>query len=155
MAKVFLGLGSNIGNREASIDEAVLRLGSNERIRIIDSTDNAETEPVDYLEQPMFINRIVVVETEYPPEDLLKVIKKIESDMGRVRTLPKGPRNIDIDIILYDDIIHKSEILEIPHPAMRERAFILDQLAVIDESITDPVTGLTVRELINELDKKH
>ena len=67
----------------------------------------------------------------------------------------RGPRNIDIDIILYDDIIHKSEILEIPHPAMRERAFILDQLAVIDESITDPVTGLTVRELINELDKKH
>ena len=142
MKTVYLSLGSNIGDREANLEAAIERLSPVRRSPIY------ETEPVDYLNQRWFLNLVIEIETTLFPMQLLSRIQKIERELGRVRGVPKGPRIIDIDILLYGDAVVRTSKLEIPHPRMAERRFVLAPLADLAPELRHPVTKLRVREML-------
>ena len=144
-----LSLGSNIGNRVGNIREAVRRLGS--LGKVIAVSDFYETEPVEVQSQPWFINCAAMLETELSPEELLRALLEIEKQMGRVRTSDKGPRVIDIDILLIGGLVIDSPQLTVPHPAMQERRFVLQPLAEIAPQARHPLLQKTVSKLLQEL----
>jgi 2-amino-4-hydroxy-6-hydroxymethyldihydropteridine diphosphokinase len=148
MKTVYLGLGSNIGNREQNLAAAAGRLDE-ERIAVRRASPVYETEPVDYTAQRWFLNQVVEAETELFPMQLLLRIGKIERELGRVRGIPKGPRTIDIDILLYGRAIVRSERLEIPHPRLAERRFVLAPLADLAPDLRHPLTHLSVRQMLD------
>jgi 2-amino-4-hydroxy-6-hydroxymethyldihydropteridine diphosphokinase len=141
----FLSLGSNLGDREALLNDALHRLEA-AGVRVIRKSSIHETEPQDLREQPWFLNMAVEVETELLPLELLAVIRKIETEMGRQRTIPKGPRTIDIDILFYANLIIATADLEIPHPRLTERSFVLDPLSEIAPDLRHPITDQSIRE---------
>jgi len=147
---VFLSLGSNLGNREAQLDEALDRLKA-VGVQIIAHSAIHETEPQDFLDQPKFLNMAIEVETKLSPEQLLAAIQKIESEMGRQRTIPKGPRTIDIDILFYNNLVVKTPQLEIPHPRLLQRSFVLAPLSEIAPGLRHPITGATMLEACRTL----
>jgi len=144
---VYLSLGSNIGNREANLRTAMDRL-SEAGLRIVRSSPIYETEPVDNRNQSWFLNLVLEVETDLFPLQLLSRTSKVELQLGRVRNTPKGPRTIDIDILLYGNVVIKTLRLEIPHPRMTERRFVLAPLADLAPGLRHPVTHRTVREML-------
>jgi 2-amino-4-hydroxy-6-hydroxymethyldihydropteridine diphosphokinase len=146
---VYLSLGSNLGDREANLRDAIARLGSLGHAATVSSL--YETEPVELTSQPWFLNCAVQFETEKMPRQLLKAILDIERAMGRVRTKNKGPRNIDIDILLFGSSIVEIQGLTIPHPALHQRRFVLEPLAEIAPEVRHPVFKKTVRELRDAL----
>ncbi|SHH67004.1 2-amino-4-hydroxy-6-hydroxymethyldihydropteridinediphosphokinase [Sporobacter termitidis DSM 10068] len=123
MNRVFFSLGSNLGDTEANIKEA-LRLLS-EKVRVVRVSSFYETEPVGYKDQPWFLNIAAEGATSLSPEELLQFTQSIERQMKRVKTIVNGPRSIDVDILLFNDDMIKTETLTIPHPRMLERAFVL------------------------------
>jgi 2-amino-4-hydroxy-6-hydroxymethyldihydropteridine diphosphokinase len=147
----FLGLGSNLGDREANLREAVQRLEAAE-IRVLRRSSLYETAPQDLLDQPWFLNAVVEVETSLFPLQLLARIRQIERDMGRRRITPKGPRNIDIDILFYGRTVIATAELEVPHPRMAQRRFVLEPLAEIAPDFRDPLTGKTANEMLAALE---
>ena len=148
-ALVYLSLGSNVGDREAQLRDVQIRLGAAGRITKVSSF--YETEPMDFTEQPWFLNCAVELETDQTPQQLMATILRIEQEMGRRRVEKKGPRLIDIDILLFGDETISSPELAIPHPAMHQRSFVLEPLAEIAPVIVHPVLNKTVRELLDEL----
>jgi 2-amino-4-hydroxy-6-hydroxymethyldihydropteridine diphosphokinase len=147
---VYLSLGSNLGNREAQIREAIARLQ-----KLGEATSVSafyETEPVEVdREQPWFLNCALAIETDLPPLQFLNEMLGIEQSMGRIRNEPKGPRIIDIDIVFFgDDVLDTSE-LTVPHPAMQQRRFVLEPLAEIAPDMMHPVLKRRVRELLLSL----
>lgn len=151
MPYVYLGLGSNLGDRSLNLSNAHREILSTGSIEIIKMSNIEETAPVDYLEQPFFLNQVILVDTNLKPLKLLKVVKKIENKMGREKTIPKGPRSIDIDILLYGDYIFKSERLTIPHPEIKNRDFVLKHLIEIDPDLIDPLTGKSYSIYYNDI----
>ena len=145
--RTYLGLGSNVGDRELHLRRALDRL-STPGLRILRVSPIYETEPVDYANQRWFLNLVVEAETSLFPVQLLAHISRIERGLGRVRTVPKGPRTIDIDILLYGQRVVRSARLEIPHPRLAERRFVLAPLADLAPDLRHPVTGLAVREML-------
>jgi len=143
--RVFLGLGSNLGNREAYLRTALTALASVVAIDAISSI--YETEPVGYSDQPRFLNAVCSGTTALEPLALLCAIKQIERDLGRTPTIRYGPRLIDIDILLYGDLILDTPKLQIPHPRLVERAFMLLPLMEIAPDLCHPGTRQTIREL--------
>jgi 2-amino-4-hydroxy-6-hydroxymethyldihydropteridine diphosphokinase len=141
----FLSLGSNLGDREALLKEALERLQA-AGVRTVRRSSIHETEPQDFRDQPWFLNMAVQVETDLAPRALLGIIQKIEAEMGRQRSIPKGPRTIDIDILFYADQVISTPELEVPHPRLTERHFVLDPLSEIAPDLIHPVTGKSVRE---------
>jgi 2-amino-4-hydroxy-6-hydroxymethyldihydropteridine diphosphokinase len=141
----FLSLGSNLGDRDALLNEALARLES-AGVHVARRSSIHETEPQDYLDQPKFLNMAVEVETDLTPQELLAAIQKIETEMGRQRTIPKGPRTIDIDILFYANQVITTPELEIPHPRLTARRFVLDPLSEIAPNFRHPATGQSVRE---------
>ena len=123
--EVYLSLGSNLGDREDFLISALKGISRIARTRIVDISNIYETEPVGYTQQERFLNMAALVRTKIEPISLLKELKAIEDSLGRTREIRWGPRNIDIDILLYEDMIVDLPELTIPHPRMRERAFVL------------------------------
>jgi 2-amino-4-hydroxy-6-hydroxymethyldihydropteridine diphosphokinase len=146
---VYLSLGSNVGDRGRHLRDAIARLGAEERVESVSSF--YETEPVEFTDQAWFLNCAAAVETTKPPEGLMAALLRIEQEMGRRRTMKKGPRTIDIDILLFGDAIQDSPDLTIPHPAMAQRRFVLEPLAEIAPEARHPVLKKTIAELLAEL----
>ena len=146
---VYLSLGSNIGDRAANLNSAIERLGALGTIEKISSF--YETEPVEFTAQPWFLNIAVKLDTEKMPKQLLAGILDIEQQMGRRRTQKKGPRAIDIDILLFGNSIIDTKGLTVPHPAMHERRFVLEPLAEIAPEVRHPVFKRTLSELRDAL----
>ena len=145
MTDAYLSLGSNIGDREANLLAALHRLQPTRVSPVY------ETEPVDYTDQAWFLNLIAEVRTELSPRELLAKTQAIEQELGRVRTIAKGPRTIDIDILLLGDTVVRESDLEIPHPRMAERRFVLRPLADIAPDVRHPITHRSVREMLDAL----
>jgi len=145
----YLSLGSNVGNREAQLRDAQGRLGSTGRVTAVSSF--YETEPVEFTEQPWFLNCAVAIETKSTPQRLMAAILQIEQQMGRKRIQKKGPRSIDIDILLFDGVVMETEELVLPHPALHQRRFVLEPLAEIAPDAVHPVFRKKIRDLLAAL----
>ena len=146
---VYLSLGSNLGDRSANLRAAIERLGEAGAIRAVSGF--YETEPVELRDQPWFLNCVVALETSDSPEALLQRALAIEQEMGRLRMKDKGPRSIDIDILLFGDRVVEERGLKIPHPAMQQRRFVLEPLAKIAPEALHPLLRKTARELLADL----
>ena len=147
MKRVYLSLGSNIGDREGNLRKAVERLAAQE-IRVLHTSRIYETEPVDYKEQAWFLNQVVEAETALFPMQLLTRIGRVERELGRRRTVRNGPRTIDIDILFYGAATVETARLEIPHPRIAQRRFVLAPLAELAPDLRHPVTHRSVRQML-------
>jgi 2-amino-4-hydroxy-6-hydroxymethyldihydropteridine diphosphokinase len=145
----YLSLGSNVGDRVRNLREAVDRIGELGEVVAVSSL--YETEPVEFTDQPWFLNSAIALETDLAPQELMSRLLEIERTMGRERTQIKGPRKIDIDVILFEDQVIDRPELTVPHPAMHERRFVLEPLAEIAAEARHPVTKKSVREMLLEL----
>ena len=145
----FLGLGGNLGDRESFLRQC-RDLLEHAAVRILRCSPVYETEPVGLRQQPRFLNQVLEVETELDPPGLLSAVKTIEADIGRTAGPPGGPRVIDIDILLAGDLVLDTERLQVPHPRMTERNFVLVPLSGIAPEAVHPVLRKTVRELRDE-----
>ena len=146
---VYLSLGSNVGDREANLRDAIARLNELGEVTAVSSF--YETEPVEFTAQPWFLNCAVALRTELMPKLFLAKVQAIEQQLGRRRTQPKGPRTIDIDILLFGSSVIRAAQIEVPHPAMQERRFVLEPLAEIAPEVRHPVNKRTMRELLEAL----
>ena len=146
MATIYLSLGSNLGNRARRIYAALCRLRSQVRLDQISSL--YETEPVGLTDQPWFLNLVCSGETALSAEALLGFVKGIEREMGRKNGVRFGPRPIDIDILFYDDLVIHTERLEIPHPRLHERGFVLIPLRELAPDLVHPVLKSSMEELL-------
>lgn len=148
---VYLSLGSNQGNRVENLRAAIKALAVLGEVKAVSPL--YETEPVEYTEQPWFINCAVALVTDKAPNELLSAVLQVERDMGRRRSANqvKGPRPIDIDILLFGSSVINSPELDIPHPAMHQRRFVLQPLADIAPEKRHPVLKRTIRELLDVL----
>ena len=145
LALAYLGLGSNMGEREENLRQALTLLSLEVDLKQISSI--YETEPVGYKEQPLFLNLVCHIATNLSPEQLLRLAKDIETRMGRLPSFPNAPRIIDIDILFYDDKIVESQDLTIPHPRLQHRGFVLIPLTEIAPDLVHPKLGKSIAEL--------
>ena len=146
---VYLGLGSNLGDRKANLCRALELLSANVKVARVSPV--YDTAPVGNTDQPRFLNLVCKAKTPLTPPHLLSIIKDIEKQLGRVPAPPNSPRPIDIDILFYSDLVLETPALVIPHPRLTERAFVLTPLADIAPRLKQPVSGKTVRQMLHEL----
>lgn len=143
---VYLALGSNLGDREENLKQAIASLPPQMDVKA--KSNVYETPPWGYEEQPRFLNQVLKTQTYLQPEPLLKHIKRLEVALGRKATFQNGPRVIDIDILMYDNLVLNTPILSIPHPHMHERGFVLLPMMDIAPDLVHPLTQKSVREML-------
>lgn len=148
MGKVYLSLGTNLGNKKENLEHALKLLS--EKIGILKVSSFYETEPVGYSDQPWFLNIAVKGTTDLSPDELIEFTQSIEHEMKRVKTIINGPRIIDVDILLYDDVKINTDKLTIPHPRMTERAFVMYPLHEISPELT--IEGKNIKDIIKCLE---
>lgn len=150
MSKVWIALGSNMGEGRKNLDLAIKMM--NERRVLVEKVSTyIETEPYGYTEQDNFVNAVCIAETKLSPRELLEVLLKIELDMGRVRIIKWGPRIIDLDILFYEDLIIDEEDLKVPHIEIQKRSFVLEPVNEISPDKIHPVFKKTVHQLLLDL----
>jgi len=147
---VYLSLGSNVGDREEYIEQAVFLLEKNPNVRITKRSSNYETEPEGGGEQPPFINAAVGLQTKLSAHKLLELCQEIETALGREREVEWGPRTIDLDILLFNNEIYSDDKLQIPHPMMHERMFVLKPLREIAYNAIHPILEKTIEAIFEE-----
>jgi 2-amino-4-hydroxy-6-hydroxymethyldihydropteridine diphosphokinase len=145
----YVALGSNLGDKEGYLRTAIENIARTERIQQASSI--YETDPIGYLDQPTFLNMVIEVGTAEDPQGLLRMLRSIELSLRRERTFTNAPRTIDLDILLFDDVVMHSADLTIPHPRMHERPFVLIPLAEIASDVVVPTYRQTVQELLDAL----
>lgn len=150
MTRAYISLGSNMGDKVASLKQAVELLQAHEHIQVIRVSSIYDTDPVGYEDQDVFMNIVAEVETELTGEELLTVCQSIEQELKRVRVVRWGPRTMDLDIILYGDEVIDTPILTVPHPRMHERAFVLVPLVELNAEVIHPVHRKSAEELLSE-----
>ncbi|HEY8364612.1 MAG TPA: 2-amino-4-hydroxy-6-hydroxymethyldihydropteridine diphosphokinase [Haloplasmataceae bacterium] len=149
MSKVYLSLGSNIGDKFAYINQAIELLNKHQEVDVVRQSSYYETSPVGYLDQDNFINVALEVNTSLEPYALLSLCQEIEKKLKRERTIRFGPRTIDIDILLYDNVVMNDEKLTIPHPRMTERAFVLVPLSELNSNLN--INGYGILYLLEKV----
>jgi len=151
MPTAYIGIGSNLGNREENCDKSIQLIEEDSRIKITKRSSMSETEPWGIKDQPKFINMAVEIVTDLKPKALLSLLKKIETESGRSPGRRWGPRVIDLDILFYDDLVLKIPGLEIPHPEICKRDFVLIPLKEIAPEKLHPVLKKKIKELLQEM----
>jgi 2-amino-4-hydroxy-6-hydroxymethyldihydropteridine diphosphokinase len=142
MPRAYVGLGSNLGDRERMLWGAIHMLAFNAEVDVVAVSSIRETDPVGFDDQPRFLNAAVALETELEPRPLLELLLSIERELGRTREGPRfGPRTIDLDLLLYGDGVVDEQGLTVPHPRLHERRFVLEPLAELDPDLTVPEKG--------------
>jgi len=148
--RYFLGLGSNVDDRKANLAQAILLLKNEHLNKVVSKSSLYETEPVDFLDQPWFLNQVVELESDLTPLAMLDLAKKIERKMKRAPAAEKGPRRIDIDLLLVEETVIDTAVLKIPHPRMEQRNFVLAPLNEIAPEAIHPVLRKTIKQLWRE-----
>ncbi len=152
MPRAYVGLGANLGEREAALRAALGALEATEGIDVVAVSTFRETDPVDYLDQPRFLNAAAALDTTLSPRELLDALLEVERSLGRTREGPRfGPRTIDLDLLLYGDESLEKPGLTVPHPRLHGRAFVLEPLAELDPGIVVPGHG-PLETLLRKLD---
>jgi 2-amino-4-hydroxy-6-hydroxymethyldihydropteridine diphosphokinase len=142
VARAYVGLGANLGDREATLREAIARLGAREGVAVVAVSSFRETDPVGFADQPRFLNGALALETDLSPAELLEALLAVERSLGRTREGPRyGPRTIDLDLLLYGADVVDEPGLTVPHPRLHERAFALEPLAELDPGLAVPGRG--------------
>jgi 2-amino-4-hydroxy-6-hydroxymethyldihydropteridine diphosphokinase len=148
----YISVGSNLGNKIENCRNGIAALTRSAKTRLVDQSSIYRTEPVGYLDQDWFVNYVVKIETESDPLALLAALKSIEREAGRVKnTIRFGPRILDLDIILYDDLVLADPRLMIPHPRMHKRRFVLKPICDIDPEMDHPVLHRSMQSLLDDL----
>ncbi|MGO8990318.1 MAG: 2-amino-4-hydroxy-6-hydroxymethyldihydropteridine diphosphokinase [bacterium] len=150
----YIGIGSNLGDKLSQYEKAVSEILRIDRHKLLAKSSLFKTQPIGCTSQDWFVNAVLKIETDLEAPELLRKLKSIESHLGRTETFRWGPRTIDLDILFFDDIEIHTEELQVPHPRIQERQFVLIPLAEIDQNLIHPVLKKTIRELLNDSQKE-
>jgi 2-amino-4-hydroxy-6-hydroxymethyldihydropteridine diphosphokinase len=147
----YIGIGSNLGDKVDQCEKAISEILKVDRHKLLAKSSFFKTKPIGYTSQDYFVNGVIKIETDLDADTLLRTLKAIESRLGRTVTFRWGPRSIDLDILLFDEEVIRTEEFRVPHPSMHERQFVLIPLAEIDRSLIHPVLRKSIGELLQDL----
>ncbi len=147
----YIGIGSNLGDKLDYCERAISEILKTDRQTLLAKSSFYKTQPIGYRSQDWFVNGVIKIETDLGAHELLRTLKAIESQLGRAEAFRWGPRTIDLDILFFDDVEIRTEKLQIPHPLIQDRQFVLIPLAEIDRNFIHPVLKKTIQEILNNL----